>query len=280
MLLVWPDTTEIGRELLRALSGERVVGAGCYSENMLPDVSRPECLRHLNYFVGRHKVEWIFPGHDSVLEFCAENSVANVIGVNDRTLVCRSKRWTYRLLDGVVQVPEVYSEPRYPMFVKPDTGQGSKGCMKVPDERYLEAALGNASRFGEPLMLQLLTGHEVTVDCFEDLWSLPRMRDSVANGISVKTHVLEDREYYHDIAKRIWRVLKLPGAWFFQLKFHEGSHYLLEVSPRIAGGSGLARARGVNLPMLSLKRARGERVEFDERETPKAMKRVLENLYS
>jgi hypothetical protein len=47
--------------------------------------------------------------------------------------------------------------------------------------------------------------------------------------------------------------MSFHGAWFFQVKADaDGELKLLEVAPRIGGTSALSRARGVNLPLLSL----------------------------
>lgn len=56
-----------------------------------------------------------------------------------------------------------------------------------------------------------------------------------------------------DYASRICDAIALRGAWFFQLKAdRKGLLKLMEVAPRIGGTSALSRARGVNLPLLSL----------------------------
>lgn len=236
-------------------------------------------------FICDHGIEHIFPAHDSVIEALAISPPdAKVLGVPRGTaLICRSKKKTYETLRDVVRCPQVFDAPRYPMFIKPDKAQGSRGCSKVEHEDQYIQAYRAAAEWGEVLMLELLTGHEVTVDCFSDsgklVWCMPRIREAVRGGISVSTRVLPNRAHFYDIAGRISEKIKFHGAWFYQLKFHDGEYVLLECAPRIAGGSALARMRGVNLPALTLAQAMGETWEIRESPEPDAMNRVLANVF-
>ena len=46
--------------------------------------------------------------------------------------------------------------------------------------------------------------------------------------------------------------LKFKGVWFFQVKEKDNKLFLMEISPRIAGGMGYSRMMGANLALLSL----------------------------
>ena len=138
--------------------------------------------------------------------------------------------------------------------MKPDAGQGSRGASLVEDAA---AAREKLRRSPDDLIMEYLPGAEYTVDCFTDrhrrlLYAGGRTRGRVANGISVNSRDLPDPRFGR-LAETINGALPLRGAWFFQLRENaSGIPVLLEIAPRIAGTSGLRRAAGINLPLLSL----------------------------
>lgn len=107
------------------------------------------------------------------------------------------------------------------------------------------------------LMLEYLPGKEYTVDCFTDRHGNLRVcsardRGRIANGISVNTKLIHKQEF-SEIAHIINDVLKLRGAWFYQVKENAvGELVLLEVAPRIAGTSAITSVNGANLIELAL----------------------------
>ena len=120
---------------------------------------------------------------------------------------------------------------------------------------HLEDALASGVEYA---LCQYLPGREVSVDCFTDRHGVlrfvsPRTRDRIKAGIAVRSHFLPEDRRINEIAKDLNSRFKFNGAWFFQLKEDSSGEYkLMEVSPRIAGTSGLTRNRGVNLPLLTL----------------------------
>jgi len=172
--------------------------------------------------------------------------------------ITRSKLATYRLFDGIVRVPHLFASAHevhdYPVFVKPDRGQGSFGATKVDHEEALAATL---HALVDPVICEYLPGEEFTIDCFSDrdkgvLFAGARSRRRMRNGISVNT-LTQTMPQATEIAQRIWRELGLRGAWFFQLKrATDGELVLLEIAPRIAGAMAAHRVMGINFPLLSI----------------------------
>ncbi|MDX6215138.1 MAG: hypothetical protein QOG99_722, partial [Frankiales bacterium] len=79
-----------------------------------------------------------------------------------------------------------------------------------------------------------------------------RSRDRTSNGISVSSTFVDDPRL-ESMATAINSALPWRGGWFFQAKERaDGELVLLEIAARIAGTSGVSRARGVNLPLLSV----------------------------
>ena len=152
-VLVWPGGTEIGLEIrrsLRDLKEVSLVGAGSVTDGRgpfafaewveLPDVGNEGWVDALRSAVESLGIHAIFPAHDDVLVALASHRdqiTAEVIAPPAAACdVTRSKRATYERLRHVVAVPRVL-EARditgFPVFVKPDRGQGSSGAGVVHD---------------------------------------------------------------------------------------------------------------------------------------------------
>lgn len=274
-VLIFPGGTEIGLELRRALADLKEVelaGAGSSDDRhgpfayrrwaQLPSVTEAGWVRALNQAIEDLGIDFVIPGHDDVLLALAEHAGEIGAGVVTSPLatcrLTRSKRATYEKLEGAVPVPRVYRRiedvDRFPVFAKPDRSQGSRGALEVRDAGELERAVAA----GSDLVMELLPGRELTVDCFSDreqgvLFARSRPRLRTRAGISMATQTVDDDGDAFAYAQRIASRLELHGAWFFQLREDiYGVARLLEVAPRVAGTSALHRVTGVNFALLSL----------------------------
>ena len=272
--LVYPGGTEIGLEIARSLKlckEARVLSAGLggtaadYFFNNHHDVASVNAegwLDELKTVLEREGVTHIIPAHDEVILPLVR--AQDALGVNvvtssaDTCAIARSKKRTLRHLQGAVPAPRIYEDieaiDRYPVFVKPDEGQGSRGAFVAGNRKELECLLARDSSL---LVQEYLPGEEFTVDCFSDrekgvLYAAGRKRIKITSGIASRSQFVDDPRFA-DYARRIQSTLPFWGAWFFQVKASaDGELKLLEVAPRIAGTSGLSRVSGVNLPLLSL----------------------------
>jgi anti-anti-sigma regulatory factor len=273
-VLVFPCGSEIGLEVQRALAESRhfeVIGASSVPDHGrfvyknyvgdVPDVDSDQFVPRMNELVVSRGIDYIVPAHDSVVLKLARNqeSLRAVAVTSDvRTCeVCRSKALTYRVLEGIVPTPRSYHGgdfPVFPVFLKPDVGQGSRGTVKALSQEEIEF---HVRRDPTLLRLEYLPGAEYTVDCFTDrhgrlLFSGARLRRRIQGGISVNSAEVRDPRF-GEIAERINATLPLRGAWFFQVKERAtGELVLLEIAPRIAGTMALFRVDGVNFVQLSL----------------------------
>lgn len=274
-VLVFPAGTEIGLEIFHSLEHCKEVslfGAGQDISNparfvypayhVLPSIDEPGWLDALIALCRMLDIDYIFPAYDDVivaLSRVAEKLPATVISSPSRACeVTRSKSATYRALDGKVRVPRLYASAEevdhYPVFVKPDRGQGSFGIARADNKEALVAAL-RAIR--DPIICEYLPGEEYTIDCFSDrekgvLFVGARSRRRTRNGISVNT-ITESLPEATGMAQLIGRELGMCGAWFFQAKRAEdGGLTLLEIAPRIAGAMAAHRVLGINFPLLSI----------------------------
>lgn len=276
VVLVFPCGSEIGLEIHRALRFSRHVelfGASSVSSNHgkyvfrnyiegLPFVDEPSFIEELNHVIEVNCVDFVFPAHDSVvltLARHAENLKCHVIGSPLPTCeICRNKSATYELFRGKIPVPRVFSSQEkdlpFPVFLKPNVGQGSKGTRLVQSSEEVRFFLKINP---ELLILEYLPGEEYTVDCFTDRQGVlrfagARKRTRIIGGISADTSPA-DGEEFQEIAENINSSLTFRGVWFFQVKRNkEGELVLLEIAPRVSGSMGLYRNLGVNFPLLSI----------------------------
>lgn len=275
-VLVFPCGAENGTEIHNALRYSlhvQLFGASSVDDHgrfryanyngNLPNIADPQFLAAFATLLKKWQIDVIFPTHDTVCEFLAAHSatfdcfVVNSDPVATRT--ARKKSLTYKLFSDQPWVPRVYRDldavTTWPVVIKPDMGQGGRGIRVVDNILQAKTAMVAVTA---PLLTEYLPGAEVTVDCFTDrhgrvLFVGPRTRERVRAGIAMRSRFLANDAGITDIAERINCRMKLRGPWFFQLKRDTDDHWkLLEVSCRVAGSMVAQRARGVNLPLLTI----------------------------
>lgn len=277
-VLVYPCGTEIGLEIYRALENsihyEIYGGSSSYDhgrfiyknhiDNLpyITDFSSAEEIKEFNSMISTYEFDFIYPAMDGVLTvFTKYKHILKpvIIGPDYQTTeITRSKRKTYEVFKHELPIPQLYGSineiKSFPIFMKPDIGQGAVGATRIDSEEELLRLKKNDDT---QLLLELLPGEEYTIDCFtnsegELVYFRGRTRRRVKGGISVNA-VFCDRPEFEIYAKIINSKLQQKGAWFFQLKEDaNGQLKLLEIASRIAGTSAIERNIGVNLPLLTL----------------------------
>lgn len=275
-VLLFPGGTEIALELREALAAckeVRLFSAGIGGSNhapfafrhhtVVPLVGQPGWLEALQRLIREERLTHIFPAHDDALVALAENAAALAPAriVTSPVATCRltrSKVDTHAALAAAVPTPRRFTRVEdvtsFPIFLKPDRGQGAQRTARADDAAQARELLREDP---DRTLWEFLPGEEYTVDCFSDrdgglLYASGRRRCRVRSGIAMHSQLVDD-PIFADYARRIAQVLPLWGAWFYQVKRDAaGTLRLLEVAPRVGGTSALSRARGVNLPLLSL----------------------------
>jgi len=306
-VLIFPCGTEIGQEVHAALKHEKSVnlfgasstddhGRMVFNEYFpnIPYINEDsfnikfeECLKAGN-------IDFVIPAHDSVLLYLAENKekFSATIMAPEASIcrICRSKKATYQALTGEDFVPIFYNSissiPQFPVFLKPDIGQGSQGIVLAKNPRQAEEALHNDPGL---IICEYLPGKEYTVDCYSDktgkiLFSGARERLRTKAGISVNSKAFHHNDAISNltrrIADRISKRLQMTGVWFFQLKeASDGTLKLLEIAPRVAGTMALHRIQGVNFPLLALFEEEGKPVSCLPQHFEAEIERALTNRY-
>ena len=302
-VLVFPCGSEIGLEINRALAYStyfELWGLSSVSSNHghfvyknylegVPFVDDDNFIQYINKIIKENNIDFIIPAHDSVVLKLAQNidklSCKVITSPVKTCIICRSKQKTYNHFKNLLKIPMIFSQNnvlKYPVFVKPDIGQGSKGAQKVNSNKELDFLL---SQNNELIILEYLPGKEYTIDCFtnnkgELLFSQGRERISTSNGISMHSKPV-DNQKFQEIAHLINANLTFQGAWFFQLKEDKYSKLtLLEIAPRIAGAMGLYRSTGVNFVLLSIFDALGLNVRITHNSQMIEMDRALINRFN
>ena len=305
-LLIFPAGTEIGIEIFNALKYSkffRVFGATSLEDHSvylykrlitgLPYYDEDDFLLHLNKVIKMYKIDYIYPANDAVQFFLMQNEkyvAAQIVSAPRKTVeICRSKERTYKYLceQGCFEfIPKVFESieeiDKYPVFVKPDVGQGSVGAEIIYNEKQLKHRLEEEKKL---VMCEYLAGEEYTVDCFTDRHGKLRVvslrnRTRIRLGISVHSQVLDEDENVNKIAHSLNDRLQFQGAWFFQLKKNnEGDYKLLEVSPRIPGTMGVSRNKGINFPLLTLYNLGGYDIDIINNDYNISVDRAFINRY-
>jgi hypothetical protein len=273
-VLVFPCGTEIGLEIFRSLEYSKdfeVFGASTVDDHgkyvyknyisYVPSVNDDSFIEKINKVVEDYNIDFLFPAHDSVVLKLAQNKSkikTTIITAPVETCeICRSKRKTYELFRGIIRTPKVYNMADnlpFPVFLKPDVGQGSKGTLMANTLAEVEVALAKDKSL---MITEYLPNTEYTGDCFTDrkgklLFAQARERCRVSNGISMNSKIV-NIPAISEVANKINETIKLRGVWFFQLKYSADNELcLLEIGPRTAGTMALCRVQGVILPLLSL----------------------------
>lgn len=301
---VFPAGTEIGLEINNALKyvkDIKLIGiAGpvdhshyVYRETVTgaPFIGEEGLFEFLSKVIKEKNIEFIFPAHDDACVFLAENEdrlgVKVISSGAEVARICRFKSVTYDKLAPCDFLPNVFSNNElqdipFPIFIKPDRGQGAKGARIVMSQKEL-AQVDNLSDY---ILCENLPGREYTIDCMSDassnlLYSGIRQRERIKSGISVSSSNMEPRSEIAVMAEFISRKIGLKGAWFFQLKEDSsGNLKLMEVACRIAGTMGMHRNKGINFPLASLYIARGFDIQLINNEFNLTVDRALISRYT
>ena len=225
-------------------------------------ITAPDFFHKFNALLEDKKIDVVLPTHDTVAMFLADNEdkiKAKIICSGRQTAkICRDKEKTYQALSGADFLPKTYKEvTEFPVFIKPKEGQGGVGAKLVKTQQDIPTDLSDY------VICEYLPGEEYTVDCLTDKNGnlrvvSPRSRQRLMAGVSVAGKTEELTEEIQHIADFINSKLSFLGLWWFQIKKDvHGKWKLMEVSVRGAGTMALTRARGINLPLLSVYTAMG-----------------------
>jgi carbamoyl-phosphate synthase large subunit len=234
-------------------------------------VIMPKIVDEVNYMIkleqviNSHNIEVLMPssGYDiqpyskhrrQIEELGAKPVVSDLESIE----ICYDKMMTFQKLNGKFDLPFTTTDPdkihEFPIIAKPRREKGGCDLMIIEHENYLRQA---TSKFQDMIFQEHLPGIEYTIDVLSDLnkkplMAVPRIRLETKDGISTIGKVIHNPQIEQtcmDVAESIG----LRGPCCIQMKgAKDGTLKLVEVNPRMGGGTIFATLAGVNFPALVL----------------------------
>ncbi len=244
-----------------------------------------------NQVLQQFSIDYVIPAHDTIALYLKENEmnfIAQIIcSPYETAKIARSKKKIYENLKEYSFIPWttccVNEISEYPVFMKPDIGEGAKGTKLLRNQEEAKQAL---TENPDSLICEYLPGEELTVDCFTDskrnlLFAGARTRERITMGISFCSKNVSTPMEVRDIAETLNKKFVFRGAWFFQVKKDKnGKFKLMEFSVRQAGTMGLYRQLGVNFALLSVFDWMGYEVSILQNSQNIQLERRLTNSYN
>lgn len=172
--------------------------------------------------------------------------------------ICYDKMMTFQKLNGKFDMPFTTTNPdkipEFPIIAKPRREKGGYEMMIIEHENDLRQA---TSKFPDLIFQEYLPGAEYTIDVLCDLnkkplVAVPRIRLETKGGISTKGKVVHDPQIER-ICMDVADYVGIRGPCCIQMKeAKDGTLKLVEVNPRMGGGTIFAALAGVNFPALIL----------------------------
>jgi len=233
---------------------------------MMPKiVDEEKYMATLKQIIDNYNVEVLMPssGYDIQLyskyrKQIEELGAKPVVSDLECIEICHDKMMTFQKLNGKFDLPLTMTNPdrihEFPVVAKPRREKGGYDTMIIADEsdiRYI------TSKFSDIVFQEYLPGTEYTVDVLCDLnkkplMAVPRIRLEVKAGTSTKGKVFHDPQIERncmDVADSIGII----GPCCIQLKgSKDGTLKILEVNPRMCGGTIFAALAGANFPAMIL----------------------------
>lgn len=276
-VLVFPSATYPAMQIIDCLKNNlrfHVIAGASYPNHAeyvcddsitdIPFINDPTFLKSFCTLIKSRNIQFIIPTDETAAMYLKkkekELNASVVCSPYETTKLCRFKSLTFKQLKGESYIPFVYdldsvdNITAYPVFIKPDSSQGSKGAQLIKNKDQL-MAVENLNDF---VICEYLPGEEYTIDCFTDkhgnlLFCNPRVRTRLMNGITARGHNIELTKEFKDIVESINSKIEFRGYWYLQLKRDiNGQLKLLEICTRFAGTFAVSKGKGVNLPLLAL----------------------------
>jgi carbamoyl-phosphate synthase large subunit len=240
---------------------------------VIPEADDHSFVDRLFHIVKMYHVEVLMPSsgfdiypYSENRKQLAEMGAEAIVSDRDKLEICRDKMLTFQTLSDKFILPFTTEEPNkidiFPVLAKPRFGKGSRGIVKIVDESDLRYII---TKRDDLVFQEYLPGTEYTVDVLSDLngkplIAVPRIRMQTKAGISTKGRVLRDPALEIDCMK-IAEYIGIRGPCCMQMKESaEGRLKLIEVNPRMGGGTIFTSLAGANFPALLLDMIEGRQI--------------------
>ena len=259
-------------------SDSNPISAGFFmsdAHEVLPEIDSKLYITRLFEIVEKHKIEILMPssGYD-IYQYSENKEKLLKLGalpvVSDKKTMerCRDKMQTFSYLSKKFDLPfttlDYKRTMRFPIIAKPRYGKGSKGIVKIDNEKELKYVQIKKDNL---IFQEYLPGTEYTIDVLSDLdcepiIAVPRIRLETKAGISTMGKIVKD-ENISDTCKSIAKYLKIRGPCCIQMKeSKEGILKIVEVNPRLGGGTFFTTLAGANFPAMILDMVNGKKLKI------------------
>jgi carbamoyl-phosphate synthase large subunit len=234
-------------------------------------VVMPNIIDEVNYMtkleqvINNHNIEVLMPssGYDIQLYSKYRKQIEQlgakpVVSDLESMEICYDKMMTFQKLNDKFDMPFTTTDPNkipeFPIIAKPRREKGGYDMMVIENENGLIQA---TSKFHDMIFQEYLPGEEYTIDVLSDLnkkplVAVPRIRLETKGGISTKGKVIHDTQI-EQICMNVADFIGIRGPCCIQMKgAKNGRLKLVEVNPRMGGGTIFATLAGVNFPALIL----------------------------
>jgi carbamoyl-phosphate synthase large subunit len=240
---------------------------------VIPEADEQTFIEKLFNIVRLHKVGILMPSsgfdiypYSENQKELAELGAIAIVSDRDKLEVCRDKMLTFQTLSQKFALPFTTADSTgiraFPVLAKPRFGKGSKGIVRIDDESDLKYIL---SKRDDLVFQEYLPGTEYTVDVLSDLESkplmaVPRIRMQTKAGISTKGKILRDFTLEAE-CMQIAEHIGIRGPCCMQMKeSNDGELKLIEVNPRMGGGTIFTTLAGANFPAMLIDLIEGREV--------------------
>ena len=231
----------------------------------------PNIIDEVNYMtkleqvINNHNIEVLMPssGYDiqpysKYRKQIEQLGARPVVSDLESMEICYDKMMTFQKLNDKFDMPFTTTDPdkipEFPIIAKPRREKGGYDMMLIENENALIQA---TSKFQDLIFQEYLPGEEYTIDVLSDLnkkplVAVPRIRLETKGGISTKGKVIHDTQI-EQICMNVADFIGIRGPCCIQMKgAKNGRLKLVEVNPRMGGGTIFATLAGVNFPALIL----------------------------
>jgi carbamoyl-phosphate synthase large subunit len=242
---------------------------------VIPEADNASFLDRLFEIVMANDVEILMPSSGFDIYPYSENvaALANLGAkaiVSDREAleICRDKIQTFQKLSSKYDLPFTTSDPnkvkQFPVIAKPRFGKGSRDIIRIDDEsdlRYVN------SKFEDMIYQEFLPGREYTIDVLSDLEkkpliAVPRIRIQTKGGISTKGRIILNPEL-ELTCRQIAECVGIRGPCCIQMKEStDGILKLVEINPRMGGGTIFSTLAGANFPKMLVDMVEGKEISI------------------
>jgi len=261
-------------------SDSNPISAGFFmsdAHEVLPEIDSKLYVSRLFDIVEKHKIEILMPSSGYDIYPYSENKekllkLGALPVVSDKKTMerCRDKMQTFNYLSKKFDLPfttlDYKKTSRFPLIAKPRYGKGSKGLVKIDNEKELKYVQTKKDK-DNLIFQEYLPGTEYTIDVLSDLEcepiiAVPRIRLETKAGISTMGKIVKD-ENISDTCKSIAKCLKIRGPCCIQMKeSKEGILKIVEVNPRMGGGTFFTTLAGANFPAMILDMVNGKKLKI------------------